>query len=135
MGVTSNCSSVPISFSRTIETDVKVIVMIIRARAITSGIIKLAECKSGLNQFRVSAPTPGAASFATMHSFIKISREYFPIICKAYSRAIFHMIASAPSTIKATSVCSPDIICFEKSVEIIIASVILFLSRYLSTSF
>ena len=64
IGVTFSCSSVPISFSRTIAIDERLVVTTSSTSARMPGIMKCRLSSCGLNQTRTSAPISGVAATA-----------------------------------------------------------------------
>ena len=57
MGVTMSCSSVPCSFSFTTDTEVRVVVMIMRIMPSTPGTMKLRLARAGLYSTRTAGLT------------------------------------------------------------------------------
>ena len=58
IGVTMSCSIVPISFSRTIESAVSMVVRICRMNPMSAGTMKFAETMSGLYHTRGLTSNP-----------------------------------------------------------------------------
>ena len=79
-GVTLSCSSVPISFSRTIAIADRLVVITSSRSATMPGIMKSRLISRGLNQMRISGCTspptgiPGAAALAQILRRIRQSR-------------------------------------------------------------